>query len=239
MTNTPFADAARPPQPTLDEDKKSVEKMYGAVRGSESEDRLAKTIELMNSAAFQNVAVVLPWFAVDIAYACAENIPKEMLVSGKFLEFFNQHPAVTSLSNLYPKAAEWYKDDVARIVESGEQHRNRFAWQHGWRTERKTFGDMPDDLKHNRLVALAECDLLKNMSLTVPWSVADVIISLADSHPNIGKHEFVQTYLLRGVAFEAIQRDSPVLAEYYEQRVAKFAPQTALKPEADPKVQPS
>lgn len=102
MTNTPFADAARLSQPTLDEDKQSVEKMYGAVRGSKPEDRLAKTVELMNSPAFQNVAVVMPWFAVDKAYACAENIPKDILVSEKFLDFFNQHPAVTSFSNLYP-----------------------------------------------------------------------------------------------------------------------------------------
>lgn len=98
---------------------------------------------------------------------------------------------------------------------------------------------MPDDMKHNRLVALVESDLLKNMSLTVPWSVADVIISLADSHPENGKHEFAQTYLLKGSAFEAIQRDCPVLATYYEQRIAKFEPQTALKLEAGIKVQPS
>ena len=229
-SNSDFAQAAGAPELTLDIAKQAVEKMYGQVRAAKPEDRLVKTMELMNSAEFMKVSEDLSWFAVDIAYACAENINNEILVSENFSDTFDNHPAVKNLSAIYPQAAEWYRKDVERLAERGEQHPNRLAWQHGWRTERKTFGELSDDLKHKRLVAHLDSDLLKSMSQTTPWSAADVIISLADTHVENGRDEFATQYLLKGPAFAAIKRDCPVLAKYYEERVAKFTPQQVIAP---------
>lgn len=196
---------------------------YRAVRSTEVDARAQMTKNLINSPPFKKVMEDQPWFAVDIAFACLENIPvgddrKKLADSEAFMNM------LLTYSQTYPQAAVWYADETQRLVEVFAQDPNRQEWQLNRRgvlaglqkmREEKVPQATIDVITKMSMEKLAELPVLKEIGKVAPWSALDIYKALTDALPGVDKVDFAHKYLLASPEYLEVQKDCEPLAAFY------------------------